>query len=418
MKSLRHTLCHGIRRARLVASVAALSSVLLAVANYPSLAQQPNAVKIGILDDLSGPYSMVSGQGTVEAVKLAIEDYGGKALGQPIQVVVATDQNKPDLAVGIAREWMDRDGVTVIIGVPNSASGLALGKIVRDADRIAMFTGSASSDLTGKGCTPNTIHWFMDTYASANSLVSGLMAKGLDSWFFVTVDYNFGQTLQAEASRMVEAKGGKVVGSAKHPLGETDFSSVLLRAQASQAKVIAMANAAADLDNSIKGTQEFHLDKTGQNVAAFFLNISDIVAVGQKELQGTLGVAAVYPAINPATLLLSHRIAERTPGRRPPTAQNLTAYEATLHYLKSVDAVGRLDTKDVMAKMKSLSVDDVITQNGRVREDGRFMRDVTVFQVKSLADSTDAFDFVVPVKVIPAEQAFRPLKEGGCSFVQ
>jgi branched-chain amino acid transport system substrate-binding protein len=419
MASLQRTLCHGLRAACRKASAAALAGVILAAtANHSSAQQHPTAVKIGILDDLSGPYSMVSGQGTVEAIKLAIEDYGGKALGQPIQVLIATDQNKPDLAVGIAREWMDRESVTAIIGVPNSASGLALGKIVQEADRIAMFTGSASSDLTGKGCTPNTIHWFMDTYASANSLVSGLMAKGLDTWFFVTVDYNFGQTLQTEASRMVEAKGGKVIGSAKHPLGETDFSSVLLRAQASQAKVIAMANAAADLDNSIKGAQEFHLERTGQNVAAFFLNISDIVAVGQKELQGTLGVAAVYPAINPATLSLSHRIAERTPGKRPPTAQNLTAYEATLHYLKSIDAAGTLDARSVMAKMKSLPVDDMITQNGHIREDGRFMRDVTVFQVKPQADSKDPFDFVTPVRVIPAEQAFRPLKEGGCPFVQ
>jgi branched-chain amino acid transport system substrate-binding protein len=281
-----------------------------------------------------------------------------------------------------------------------------------------MFTAPATLDLTGKGCTPNTTHWFMDTFASAQSLVNGLMSQGLNSWFFITVDYNFGLTLQTDASRMIAAKSGTVVGSAKHPLGETDFSSVLLTAQASKAKVIAMANAGADLDNAIKGSREFHLEDRDQRVAAFFLNISDIVAVGQRELQGTVGVAAVYPGMNAATLALSHRIAERIPGKRPPTAQNLTAYEAALHYLKSVDAAGTTEGKAVMAKMKSLPVNDPITQDGRVRADGRFMRDVTVFRVKPPAASTDPFDFLETVRVIPAEQAFRPLNEGGCSFVE
>ena len=418
MTRLRNVLCGAARRVRAASAVALLAGTILSTHAPRAVAQSPDAVKVGVLDDLTGPYSLLSGQGTIEAVKLAIEDYGGKVLGKPIQVVIASDQNKPDVAVAIAREWLDRDGVTAIIGVPNSASGLALGKVVRDADRIAMFTGSASSDLTGKGCTPNTIHWYLDTYASASSLVGGLMARGLDTWYFVTVDYNFGQTLQTEASRIIEAKGGKVLGSAKHPLGEADFSSVLLRAQASQAKVIAMANAAADLDNAIKGSQEFHLDQGGQNVAAFFLNISDIVAVGQKELQGALGVAAVYPAMNAATLALSHRLADRLPGGRAPTAQHLTAYEATLHYLKAVDAAGTPATREVMAKMKAMPVDDPITQGGHVREDGRFLRDVTVFRVKPAAESKDPFDFVAPVEVIPAEQAFRPLKEGGCPFVQ
>lgn len=418
MTRLRNVLCGAAHLVRAASAAALLAGTMLSTNAPRAVAQPPDAVKIGVLDDLTGPYSLLSGQGTIEAVKLAIEDYGGKALGKPIQVQIASDQNKPDVAVAVAREWVDRDGVTVIIGVPNSASGLALGKVVRDADRIAMFTGSASSDLTGKGCTPNTIHWYLDTYASANSLVDGLMAQGLTSWFFVTVDYNFGQTLQTEASRMIEAKGGKVLGSAKHPLGEADFSSVLLRAQASQAKVIAMANAAADLDNAIKGSQEFHLEQGGQRVAAFFLNISDIVAVGQKEMQGALGVAAVYPAMNAETLALSHRIADRLPGRRAPTAQHLTAYEATLHYLKAVDAAGTANAKEVMAKMKAMPVNDPVTQGGRVREDGRFLRDVTVFRVKPAAESKDPFDFVAAVQVIPAEQAFRPLKEGGCPFVQ
>jgi branched-chain amino acid transport system substrate-binding protein len=390
---------------------------LIVAQRSASAVDSPSVVKIGILDDLSGPYSLTSGVGTVEAVKLAIEDYGGKALGKPVEVVIATDQNKPDLAVGIAREWLDRDKVTAIIGVPSSASALALGKVVEGAGSVAMFTAPASSDLTGKGCTPNTTHWFMDTFASAKSLVDGLMSQGLDSWFFITVDYNFGLTLQAEAARIIASKNGYVLGSAKHPLGETDFSSVLLTAQASKAKVIAMANAGADLDNAIKGSQEFHLESGGQHVAAFFLNISDIVAVGQKELQGAIGVAAVYPGMNPATLALSHRIADRLPGKRPPTAQNLTAYEAALHYLKSVDAAGTTEGKAVLAKMKSLPVNDSITQAGQVRQDGRFLRDVTVFRVKPPAASKDPFDFLEPVRVIPAVEAFRPLKEGGCSFV-
>jgi branched-chain amino acid transport system substrate-binding protein len=402
-----------------LASIAVLAGSVFLAAHSRGVANgSPPVVKIGVLDDLTGPYSLTSGMGTVEAVRLAVEDYGGKALGKPVEVVVATDQNKPDLAVGVAGEWLDRDKVTAIIGVPSSASALALGKVVQNADRVAMFTAPATSDLTGKGCTPNTTHWFMDTFASAQSLVNGLMSQGLNSWFFITVDYNFGLTLQTDASRMIAAKSGTVVGSAKHPLGETDFSSVLLTAQASKAKVIAMANAGADLDNAIKGSREFHLEDRDQRVAAFFLNISDIVAVGQRELQGTVGVAAIYPGMNAATLALSHRIAERIPGKRPPTAQNLTAYEAALHYLKSVDAAGTTEGKAVMAKMKSLPVNDPITQDGRVRADGRFMRDVTVFRVKPPAASTDPFDFLETVRVIPAEQAFRPLNEGGCSFVE
>ncbi|HVZ07168.1 ABC transporter substrate-binding protein [Rhodopila sp.] len=375
-------------------------------------------VKLGILDDLTGPYSLASGIGTVEAVKLAIQDYGGKALGKPVEVVVATDQNKPDIAVAVVREWLDRDNVTAVIGLPNSASALAVSKVVQDADSVALVTASATSDLTGKGCTPNTTHWFMDTYASAKSLTNGLMSQGLKSWFFITVDYNFGLTLQAEASRMITAQGGTVAGSAKHPLGETDFSSALLTAQASKAQVIAMANAAADLDNGIKSSREFHLEQGGQHVAAFFLNISDIVSVGQKELQGAIGVAAVYPGLNPATLTLSHRIADRLPSRSPPTAQNLTAYEAAFHYLQAVDAAGTTEGKAVMAKIKSIPVNDPITRNGSIREDGRFMRDVTVFRVKAPSESKDPFDFLEPVRVIPASDAFRPLSEGGCPFVR
>ncbi|HET6609055.1 MAG TPA: ABC transporter substrate-binding protein [Rhodopila sp.] len=394
------------------------AAIVLAIHGAAIADETPSVVKIGILDDLTGPYSLASGVGTVEAVKLAVADYGGKALGKPVEVVVATDQNKPDIAVAVVREWLDRDKVTAVIGLPNSASALAVGKVVQDADSVAMATASATSDLTGKGCTPNSTHWFMDTYASANSLTHGLMAQGLKSWFFITVDYNFGLTLQAEASRMITAQGGTVLGSAKHPLGETDFSSALLTAQSSKAQVIAMANAAADLDNGIKGSQEFRLEQGGQHVAAFFLNISDIVAVGQKELQGAIGVAAVYPGMNPGTLTLSHRIADRIPGKRPPTAQNLTAYEAALHYLKAVDAAGTTEGRAVMAKMKSLPVNDPITQNGSVREDGRFMRDVTVFRVKPPAASKDPFDFLEPIRVIPAQQAFRPLAEGGCPFIK
>jgi branched-chain amino acid transport system substrate-binding protein len=395
----------------------AISAIVMSTALHGA-AVANEAVKIGILDDLTGPYSLASGVGTVEAVKLAVQDYGGKALGKPVEVVVATDQNKPDIAVSVVREWLDRDKVTAVIGLPNSASALAVGKVVQDADSIELVTAAATSDLTGAGCSSNSTHWFLDTYASAKSLTEGLMSQGLKSWFFITVDYNFGLRLQDDASRNITAEGGTVAGSAKHPLGETDFSSVLLSAQASKAQVIAMANAAADLDNGIKTSQEFHLEQGGQRVAAFFLNISDIVAVGQKELQGTIGVAAVYPGMNPATLKLSHRIADRLPGKSPPTAQNLTAYEAALHYLQAVDAVGTTEGKAVMAKIKSIPVNDPITQNGSVRADGRFMRDVTIFRVKAPSDSRDAFDFLEPVKVIRANDAFRPLSEGGCPFVK
>ncbi|MEJ0015771.1 MAG: ABC transporter substrate-binding protein [Acetobacteraceae bacterium] len=395
-----------------------LAAATLALGWSAARAADEEPLRIGVLEDLSGPNSENSGVGTVEAVKMAVEDFGGKVLGRPIQVLVATDQNKPDVAVSIARQWFGPQHVAMITGLPNSASSLAVNQIARETDKIDIVAAAASSDITGKGCSPNSIHWFMDTYASGSNLVSALISLGWDTWFFVTVDYNFGLALQADATRFIEARGGKVLGSAKHPLGETDFSSVLLRAQASGAKVIALANASADLDNAIKGAKEFHLVENGQHLAVFFLNTPNVAVVGQAEMAGSIGVTPIFPALNPETLAWSHRLVERVPAVHVPTAQQLGAYGAVLHYLKAVAAAGTSETGPVLAKMREMPVNDPMTRNGRVREDGRLLRDLYVFQVKPPSESTDPFDYFKVLKTIPAEQAFRPLKDGNCPYVR
>jgi branched-chain amino acid transport system substrate-binding protein len=378
----------------------------------------PPPLKIGVLDDMTGPNSENSGVGTLEAIKMAVEDYGGKVLGRPIQLLVATDQNKPDIAVSIAREWYTRDGVSLITGLPNSASSLAVNQIARELGKVNIVTSAASADITGKGCSPNSVHWFHDTYADAKSLVDAMTTQGANSWFFITVDYNFGLTLEADATRFIEQHGKKVLGSARHPLGELDFSNVVLRAQASGANVIGLANASADLGNTIKVVHEFHVTEKGQRVVAFFLNTPQVEGVGQEVTQGMITVTPIFPALNAETVAWSERFAKRLGKPRSPSAQMLGAYGATLHYLKAVAAAGTDEGAAVMAKMRELPVNDLTIKNGHIRADGRLIRDLYVVQVKPPSESTSRFDYFKVLATIPGDQAFRPLSDGVCPYAK
>jgi branched-chain amino acid transport system substrate-binding protein len=378
----------------------------------------PLPLKIGVLDDMTGPNSENSGVGTLEAIKMAVEDYGGKVLGRPIELVVATDQNKPDIAVSIAREWYTRDGVSLIAGLPNSASSLAVNQIARELGKVNIVDSAASADITGKGCSPNSVHWFHDTYADAKSLVDAMTAQGANSWFFITVDYNFGLTLEADATKFIEQHGKKVLGAARHPLGELDFSNVVLRAQASGANVIGLANASADLGNAIKAIHEFHVTEKGQRVVAFFLNTPQVEGVGQEVTQGMITVTPLFPAMNAETVAWSERFAKRLGKARSPSAQMMGAYGSILHYLKAVAAAGTDEGNAVMAKMRELPVNDLTIKNGHIRADGRLIRDLYVVQVKAPSESTSRFDYFKILATIPGDQAFRPLSDGVCPYAK
>jgi len=382
-------------------------------------AGEPPPLKIGVLDDMTGPNSENSGAGTVEAIRMAIEDYGGTVLGRPIQLVLGTDQNKPDIAVSLAREWYTRDGVSMITGLPNSASSLAVNQIAHELGKVDIVAAAASADITGKGCSPNSVHWFHDTYADAKGLVDAMTAQGVNSWYFITVDYNFGLTLEADATRFIEQHGKRVLGAARHPLGELDFSNVVLRAQASGADVIGLANASADLGNAIKAMHEFHVTEKGQRVVAFFLNTPQVEGVGQDVTQGMITVTPIFPALNAETIAWSERFTKRLGGKpRTPSAQMLGAYGATLHYLKAVAAAGTDDGAAVMAKMRELPVNDMTIKNGHIRADGRLIRDLYVVQVKPKSEATSRFDFFKVLATIPGDQAFRPLSDGACPYAK
>jgi branched-chain amino acid transport system substrate-binding protein len=390
----------------------------MAVAAPMALAQDTKPFKIGMIDDLSGPNSATSGPGAVEAAKLAIKDYGGKVLGRPIELLVATDENKPDIAVAIARKWYTEDGVKMIAGLAASNSALAVQNIAKETNNISITTGGASAELTGKGCTPNSIHWMFDTVSSAMALVDGVISQGGKKWFFITVDVNFGRDMQAEGTRVINSKGGKVVGSVAHPLGNLDFSSAVLAAKASGADVIALAQAGNDLENTIKATHEFGVLKGGQKLALFFLQTAQVEGIGLEATQGLITPTPFFPRLNEETLAWTRRFAERVAGRRAPTANQANAYGALMHYLKAVDAAGTDATATVLAKMREMPVNDMMTKNGKIREDGRFLRDLHIVQVKSPQTSTGEFDYYKVLTTVPKESAYRGLKDGGCAFVQ
>ncbi|QDP22387.1 ABC transporter substrate-binding protein [Bradyrhizobium cosmicum] len=398
-----------------IARAAFAAGLLAGFAIAPALAQQ-TPLKIGVLSDFSSVYSDIGGQGNVEATKMAIEDFGGQMFGKPIDMVSADVLNKPDVASTIARKWWETESVDMIIDLPTSATALAVMELSKQYEKIMIVTDAASSDITGKSCSPYTAHWTYDTYSNAHTVGSAIVKNGGDTWFFLTADYVFGHSIERDTGDVVKAAGGKVLGSVKHPLNTADFSSFLLQAQASKAKIIGLANGGGDTINAIKQAGEFGIVAGGQNLAAIVMFISDVHSLGLKLAQGLIITEAYYWDLNDKTRAFGKRFMERM--KRMPTMNQAATYSAALHYLKAVQAAGTKDTKTVMAKMRELPVKDAFTDNGILREDGRMVHSMFLFQVKKPEESKGPWDYYKLLAEVPADQAFRPLKDGGCPLVK
>jgi branched-chain amino acid transport system substrate-binding protein len=374
------------------------------------------SVKIGVLNDQSGLYADLSGVGGFDAVKMAVEDFGGTVGGAKIEVVTADHQNKSDIGSSVARQWFDQDHVDIIMDVPNSGVALAINEIAREKNKIAIFSGPGSSDLTNAKCSPSGVHWTYDTYALAKGTGSAITKSGGTSWFFLTADYAFGQALERDTAAVVEANGGKVLGEVRTPLSTPDFSSFLLQAQGSGAKVIGLANAGGDTINSIKQAGEFGIAAGGQQLAGLLVFITDIHAIGLKSAQGLQLTESFYWDQNDGTRAWSKRFFERN--HKEPSMDQAGLYGAATHYLNAVKAVNSTDTAKVMAEMRKTPINDFMTKNGVLREDGKVMRDMYLFQVKTPAESKGPWDYYKLLREIPAVEVTRPLSESACPLVK
>jgi len=376
-------------------------------------------VKIGVLTDMSGPYSGMGGEGSAIAAKMAIDDcLKAECKGMKIEMVSADNQNKPDIMVAKAREWMDKDGVDAIVDLTNSAGALAVQKLIKEKGGIAMYSGPATTRLTNEDCAPNGFHWMFDTYSSASGPASAITRKGGKSWYFVTVDYAFGQSLEKEAGDIVKANGGTVVGSVKHPLNNSDFSSALLQAQASKANVIALANGAQDTVNAIKASKEFGIGTTSQQqVAALLVFLTDVHSMGLNTAQGLLFSEGFYWDLDDQTRAFSKRFEKLHKGFKPTMVQ-AGVYSSTYHYLKSVAAAKSDDWKVVAQTMRDTPIKDAVMRNASIRPDGRVIHDVYLFQVKKPSESKGPWDYYNLVSTIPSQIAFKPLSESTCPLVK
>ncbi|HVE83916.1 MAG TPA: ABC transporter substrate-binding protein [Myxococcales bacterium] len=386
----------------------------------PAPAPKSSAVRVGVLTDMSGLYADLAGPGSVEAAKMAVEDFGGKLQDLPIEVVSADHQNKPDVGSNLARQWMDVDGVDVIVDVPTSSVALAVSELVKGKDKVFLASGPGSTDLTGKACSPNTVHWAYDTYALANGTGKAVVQAGGDTWFFLTADYAFGQSLERDTSAVVQATGGKVLGSVKHPLNASDFSSFLLQAQASKAKIIGLANAGGDTINAIKAAHEFGITKTGQQkLAGLLVFITDIHALGLETAQGLNLTTAYYWDRDDQTRAFAKRFAPRNKDHMPTMVQG-GVYASVLHYLKARKALGPGVTSGaaIVAKMRELPSDDPVFGQGSIRADGRHVHKMYLYEVKKPSESKGPWDYYKLVREIPAEEAFLPLDKSICPLVK
>jgi branched-chain amino acid transport system substrate-binding protein len=373
-----------------------------------------DVVRIGVLNDQSSLYADAGGPGTVTAARMAAEDAGGTVLGKPVEIVFADHQNKADIGTAVARQWFDTGKVDMAIGFDNSAVALAVEQLAAEHNRIAIAGAVGSTAFTGKSCTPTEASWIYDSYALTTSLAKSIVAEGRDSWFFITVDYAFGHSLEADATSAVQAAGGKVLGSVRHPLNTSDFSSFLLQAQTSGAKVVAFANGGGDMINATKQANEFGLAKN-QTLVSLLVTIADVNSMELKAAQGLKFVTAFYWDRNDETRAWSKRFFDKQ-GRMPTMAQ-ASAYSAVRHYIKAIAAAGTDEAKAVMAKMRELPVNDFYAHNGHLREDGRLVHDMYFAQVKTPAESTKPWDYYKILATIPGDQAFKPISEGGCPLV-
>jgi branched-chain amino acid transport system substrate-binding protein len=375
-------------------------------------------VKIGVLNDMSGLYADITGPGSVVAAKMAVEDYMKSSKSSlKVEIVSADHQNKPDIGSNIARQWYDTGKVDMIIDVPTSSVALAISQVSREKGKIHINTGAATADLTGKACSPNTVHWLYDTWMLANGTGKAVVQHGGTSWFFLTADYAFGQALERDTEAVILKNGGKVLGKVRHPLATQDFSSFLLQAQASKAKVIGLANAGGDTTNSIKQAYEFGIVKGGQTLAGLLVFLTDIHSLGLEKAQGLYLTETFYWDLNDKTRAWSKRFASLNNGKYPSMDQ-AGVYAGILHYLKAIDAGKTDDGTKVTQKMKDLPTDDILFGKGSIRKDGRKLHPAYLFEVKKPAESKGPYDYYKLLATIPADQAFRPLNEGDCPLVK
>ncbi|HEV8531654.1 MAG TPA: ABC transporter substrate-binding protein [Methylomirabilota bacterium] len=407
-----------IRRFVMVTAALAAAAAFGGITAVP--AQTPisdGIIKIGVLNDQSSLYADLGGQGSVVAAKMAVEDFGAEKKGMKVEVIFADHQNKPDVGSQIARQWYDAEKVDMILDVPNSGVALAVNQITRDKKRAMVISSAASSDLTGKACSPNTVHWTYDTWALANGTGNALVKQGADTWFFITADYAFGHALERDVEAVVLKNGGKVLGKVRHPLNTQDFSSFLLQAQASKAKVIGLANAGGDTTNAIKQGAEFGIVRGGQNFAGLLVFLTDVHALGLQTAQGLVFTETFYWDLNDRTRAFAKRFADRNRGIHP-TMIHAGVYAGVTHYLKAVEALKSDDGTKVIVRMKEIPTDDPLFGKGTIRVDGRKIHPAYLVEVKKPAESKAPWDYYKIRATIPADQAFRPLDQGECPLVK
>jgi branched-chain amino acid transport system substrate-binding protein len=404
-----------MKKAFLLACMVA-AFVTLAVGSFGAAGISDNVVKIGVLTDMSGVYSQIGGKGTVVAVEMAVADFGGKVLGKPIEVISADHQNKADIASTKAREWFDTGKVDMVTGLLNSACALAVQKIGAEKKRITMVTGAGSTDLTNKDCTPYGIHYAYDNYALANVTGNAVVNSGGTTWFFITADYAFGHSLEKNTTDFVKTHGGKVLGGVRHPLSTADFSSYLLQAQSSGAKVIGLANAGGDFTNAVKQAREFGVAQKGQRLVGLLVFDSDIKSLGLNVAQGMQFASGFYWDRDKAARDWSQRFYRKH--KAMPTMDQAGAYSATMNYLKAVKAAGTDNPDAVMAKLRSMNISDFFAVNGKIRPDGRMVHDMYLMEVKKPSESKGDWDILRIIKTIPGDKAFMPLSQSTCSLVK
>ncbi|HYF59872.1 MAG TPA: ABC transporter substrate-binding protein [Burkholderiaceae bacterium] len=396
----------------------AIAAALALAAGSASAQITDGVIKIGVVNDMSGLYADITGTGSVWAARKAVEDFGAAAKGMKVEILSADHQNKPDIGSNIVRQWIDVDKVDAIADVPTSSVGLAVNQIIREKNKVHLNSGSATSDLTNKACSPNTVHWAYDTVMLSNGTGKAMVKTGGDSWFFLTADYAFGHALERDVEAIVNANGGKVLGKVRTPLNTQDFSSFLLQAQSSKAKVIGLANAGGDTINSIKQAAEFGITKGGQNLAGLLVFVADVHSLGLQTAQGLVLTESFYWDLNDGTRAWSKEFAAGNKGRMP-TMIHAGVYSSVMHYLKAVEALkSDADGVKVVEKMKEMPTDDKLFGKGTIRVDGRKMHDAYLFEVKKPNESKGPWDYYKLRATIPANEAFRPLSQSECSLVK
>jgi branched-chain amino acid transport system substrate-binding protein len=402
----------------LVRSGMQIAAAFVLSAGLAQAQMSDGVIKIGVLNDQSGTYADLAGPGSVVAARMALEDFGAAKKGMKVEIVVADHQNKPEVGSSIARQWFDVDKVDAIVDVPTSSVVLAVNQIVKEKNKVLIVSTGATVDLTGKACTPNSLHWTYDTWSLANGTGTAVVKNGGNTWFFLTADYAFGHSLEQQTEAVVQKLGGKVVGKVRHPFPSSDMSSFLLQAQTSKAKIIGLANAGADTINALKQGAEFGIVKGGQQFAGLLVFLTDVHSLGLNIAQGLLLTESFYWDLNDETRAFSKRFAKLHKGAMPTMGQ-AGVYSGVLHYLKAVEALKSDAAGDkVVAKMKELPTDDPVFGKGRVRQDGRKIHNMYLFEVKKPGDSKGAWDYYRLRGTIPADQAFRPEKDGGCPLVK